>query len=201
MASGFQQDLNQLSPNFYRVSCAFSGGTGTYPTADGNDNGAVNPTDWNGFTTLPSSAINANRVARGNLRWQAILEELMKHSDAQILDVTVSSAGNTNANNQPTALAFTVKYERDNFVLQALNGTTDIGGNVIDTVAKAVKHLVVSGIQRGGTSGYTKKYRVYDPSGSAELIIPITIIRPDTDADVYADVTVSLVDTVTLVNA
>ncbi len=201
MASGFQQDTNQLSPNFYRVSCAFSGGTGTYPTADANDNGAVNPTDWNGFATPPSSDANSKRVARGNLRWQAIIEELTKHADAQILDVTVTSAGNTNANNQPTALAFTVKYERDAYVLQALTGTTDIGGNNIDTVAKAVRHLVVTGIQRGGTSGYTKKYRVYDPETTSETHIPITIIRPDTDADVYADVTVSLVDTVTLVNA
>jgi hypothetical protein len=201
MASGFQQDTNQLSPNFYRVSCAFSGGTGTYPTAAGNDNGAVNPTDYNGFTTLPSSAANAIRVARGNLRWQAIIDELTKHADVQLLDVTVTSAGNTDSNNQPTALAFTVKYERDAHVLQALNGVTDIGGNAIDTVAKAVKHLVVTGIQRGGTAGYTKKYRVYDPSTLSETIVPVTIVRPDTDADVYADVTVSLVDTVTLVNA
>lgn len=196
--SGFQQDTNQLSPNFYRVVCVLSGGTATFPTADGTDNGAVNPYDWNTYATLPSSLANARRVARGNLRWSAILDELSKYADAQVLDVTVTSAGTTDANNQPTNVTFTVKYDRDNNLLESLNGTTDIGGNPIDTVAKAVKHLVVTGIQRGGSTGYKKFYRVYSAADTQEQL---TIVRPDADADVYADVTVSLIDTVTLVNA
>lgn len=199
--SGFQQDTNQLSPNFYRVVCVLSGGTATFPTADGTDNGAINPYDWNTYATPPSSLANARRVARGNLRWSAILDELSKYGDVQILDVTVTSAGTTDANNQPTNVTFTVKYERDKFLLETLNGTTDIGGNSIDTVAKAIRHLVVTGAQRGGTSGYKKFYRVYDPSSASDTQEQLTIVRADADADVYADITVSLIDTVTLVNA
>ena len=41
MPSGFQQDSNQLAPGFYRVVWVAS--TGTYPTADGNTNGAITP--------------------------------------------------------------------------------------------------------------------------------------------------------------
>lgn len=33
MASGFQQDTNQLSPDFYRVVLTLSGGTGAYNAA------------------------------------------------------------------------------------------------------------------------------------------------------------------------
>jgi hypothetical protein len=193
MPSGFQQDQNQLKPGYYRVVLTLSGGTGNYGAA-APANGAVNPYDWNAFTTAPSSLANAERLARGNLRWQAILEELQKHSDAQVLDVEVSSADNTNANSVPTAVAFTVRYDRDDFVLGALNGTTDIGGNLIDTTVKAIKHLVVSGIQRGGASGATRTYRVFDPTDDTELQSQITITRPDVNADVYADVAVNRLD-------
>jgi len=193
MPSGFQQDQNQLKTGFYRVVVTLNGGTGAYNAA-APANGAVNPYDWNAYQTFPTTLANAERLARGNLRWQAIIEELTKHADAQILDVEVSSADTNDANSIPTGIAFTVKYERDDFVFQALNGATDIGGNLVDTTAKAVKHLVVSGIQRGGTTGYTRSYRVYDPSDDSELQRNVTITRPDVDADVYADVVVNLVD-------
>jgi hypothetical protein len=199
MPSGFQQDLNQLSPAFYRVVLTLSGGTGAYNAA-APANGAVNPYDWNAYQTAPTTLANGERLARGNIRWQAIIEELTKHADAQILDVEVASADTTDANSVPTGVAFTVKYERDNFVLSALNGATDIGGNTVDTTAKAIKHLVVSGIQRGGTTGYSRAYRVYDPSGDEEIQSRITITRPDVNADVYADVAVNLLDGTELVS-
>lgn len=199
MPSGFQQDLNQLSPAFYRVVLTLSGGTGAYNAA-APANGAVNPYDWNAYQIAPTTLANGERLARGNIRWQAIIEELTKHADAQILDVEVASADVTDANSLPTGVAFTVKYERDNFVLSALNGQTDIGGNPVDTTAKAVKHLVVVGIQRGGTTGYSRSYRVYDPSGEEEIQSRITITRPDVNADVYADVAVNLLDGTELVS-
>jgi hypothetical protein len=199
MPSGFQQDQNQLKTGFYRVVLTLSGGTGAYNAA-APANGAVNPYDWNAYQTFPTTLANAERLARGNLRWQAIIEEVTKHSDAQILDVEVSSADVTDANSIPTGVAFTIKYERDEFVLAALNGATDIGGNVVDTTTKAIKHLVVSGIQRGGTTGYTRSYRVYDPADDSESQRTITIVQPDVNADVYADVVVNLLDGTELVS-
>lgn len=193
MASGFQQDPNQLAPSFFRVVLTLSGGTGTY-TGSAPADGAVNPYNWDSFTTLPSSLANARRLARGNMRWQAIIEEVTKHSDAQVLDVEVVSADTTDANSVPTNVAFTVKYDRADFVLQALNGATDIGGNAIDTTAKAVRHLVATGIQRGATTGYSRKWSVYDVTDTNLKLESITIQRPDADADVYADVAVNLLD-------
>lgn len=199
MPSGFQQDTNQLSPDFYRVVLTLSGGTGAYNAA-APANGAVNPYDWNSYATAPSSLANAQRLARGNMRWQAIIEELTKHCDAQILDVEVTSAGNTDANNVPTAVAFTVKFDRDDFVLGAVQKiattfTPTTGGAVtIDTTAKALRYLVGQAIVRGGSTGYTRTYRVYDPSDASENQTSITINQPDTPADVYDDVAVTLID-------
>ena len=199
MPSGFQQDQNQLSPDFYRVVVTLSGGTGSYNSA-APANGAVNPYDWGVFATKPASNNAAEALARGNIRWQAIIEELTKHSDAQILDLEVASADNANANSTPTAVAFTVKYDRDAFVLSALNGATDIGGNIVDTVSKAIKHLVVSGIQRGGTTGYSRLYRVFNAVDQREDHYKVTVQQPDVAANVYADVSVNLIDGTELIS-
>jgi hypothetical protein len=196
MPSGFQQDSNQLSPDFYRVVLTLSTGTGNYGGA-APANGAVNPYDWNSFTTLPSSLANAQRLARGNMRWQAIIEELTKHADAQVLDVEVTSAGTTDANNVPTAISFTVKYDRDSFVLGAVQKiattfTPTTGGAVtIDTTAKAIRYLVGTAIAR---NAYTRTYRVYDPTDASESQPSITINTPDTQADIFDDVAVTVLD-------
>lgn len=199
MPSGFQQDSNQLSPDFYRVVLTLSGGTGNYGAA-APANGAVNPYDWNSFTTKPTTLANAQRLARGNMRWQAIIEELTKHADAQILDVEVTSADTTVADNVPTALAFTVKFDRDDFVLGAVQKiatsfapTTGVAVT-IDTTAKALRYLVGQAIVRGGSTGYTRTYRVYNPTDLSETQVSVTINQPDTPADVYDDIAVNLID-------
>jgi hypothetical protein len=205
MPSGFQQDTNQLSPDFYRVVITMSGGTGTW-TAASPANGAVNPYNWDSYATLPSSDANAQRLSRGNMRWQAIIEEVTKHADAQIIDVEVTSAGTTDANNVPTAIAFTVKYDRDDFVLGAVQKiattfTPTTGGAVtIDTTAKAVRYLVTQGIQRGGTTGYTRTYNTYSFTNAEGMQQTITINRPDTDGDIYDDVAVQVLDGTELVS-
>lgn len=198
--SGFMQDSNQLKPTFYRVVLTLSGGTGTYPTADGTDNGAVFTQDHSQFTTLPTTLVTARRVARGHLRFLSIVEELKLYADAQILDIEFTSAGVGAADNQPTQVKFTVRYDRDANLLETLNGDTDSGGNTINTAAKAVRQLVVNGITRGGTSGYTRRVRVYQPTLGEETDEFITITRPDTAADVYADTAVTLIDGTTVIN-
>ena len=199
MPTGFQQDTNQLSPDFYRVVITMSGGTATW-TAASPANGTVNPFNWDSYATLPSSNANAQRLARGNMRFQAIIEEVSKFADAQIIDVEVTSPDATNSNSLPTALAFTVRYDRDDFVLPAVlqsvtSFTPTTGGAVtIDTTAKALRYLVVQGIQRGGTSGYSRKWNTWSFTNQSGQVEQITIQRPDTDADIYDDVAVSLLD-------
>ena len=196
--SGFQQDSNQLSPTFYRVVVDLTG----YATNDGDDNGAIYTQDHSQFTTLPTTLVNSRRVARGHLRFLSIVEEVKKYADAQILDIEFTSAGATAANNQPTNVKFTVRYDRDAGVIEALRGTNDTAGTpaVIDTVAKAVKELVVTGITRGGTAGYTRLVRVYDPVRSEEVNEFIIIDQPVTPANAHTDVTVTLIDGTTLIN-
>ena len=196
MPSGFQQDPNQLSPDFYRVVLTLSGGAGDYGAA-APANGAVNPYDWNSFATAPTTLANAQRLARGNMRWQAIIEELTKHADAQILDVEVISANNALADSVPTLISFTVKYDRDDFVLGAVQNiatsftaTTD-GVITIDTTAKAIRYLVGTAIAR---NAYTRTYRVYDPTDLSETQVSVTINAPDTQADIFKDVAVNLLD-------
>lgn len=202
MPSGFQQDANQLSPDFYRVVLTLSGGTGNYGGA-APANGAVNPYDWSSFATAPTSLANAQRLARGNMRWQAVIEELTKHADAQIMDVEVTSADNTLADSVPTAISFTVKYDRDDFVLGAVQKiattfTPTTGGAVtIDSTAKAIRYLVGTAVAR---NAYTRTYRVYDPSDSSEAQVSVTINTPDTQADIFDDVAVSVIDGTELVS-
>lgn len=202
MPSGFQQDANQLSPDFYRVVLTLSGGTGNYSGA-APANGAVNPYDWSSFATAPTSLANAQRLARGNMRWQAVIEELTKHADAQIMDVEVTSANNTLADSVPTAVSFTVKYDRDDFVLGAVQKiattfTPTTGGAVtIDSTAKAIRYLVGTAVAR---NAYTRTYRVYDPSDLSETQVSVTINTPDTQADIFDDVAVGVIDGTELVS-
>lgn len=199
MPSGFQQDTNQLSPNHYRVIITMSNAS-IYPTTNTqNTSGAVEPFDYNAFTTLPSSLDNSKRRARGNIRWANIIGQLSLHSDCQVLDVTPTNGGTayTDSNTVSDALSFTVRYERDAFVLAALDGVTDSGGNAINTVAKAVKELVVRGI----TQAIIRTYRTMDATGgNTQFQESITVTAPSSAATVYPTVSVSLIDTTTLVN-
>ena len=61
--SGFKNDTNQLRPEFYQVVITLTGGAGTYPTADGTDNGAVCPQDHSAFATKPTTYALGKRVA------------------------------------------------------------------------------------------------------------------------------------------
>lgn len=196
MPSGFQQDSNQLAPGFYRVVLTMGAGTATWNAAS-PANGAVNPYNWDSYSTKPSSDANGQRLARGNMRFQFIIEELTKYADGQILDLEVTSSDTTDANSVPSALAFTVKYDRDAFVLPGVTGvassfTPTTGGAVtIDTTAKAIRYLVGQALAR---DAYTKKYNTYNVTGARGELQSITVNKPDALADLYDDVTVTVLD-------
>jgi len=114
MPSGFQQDPNQLQPAYFRVVMTMTA-SNIYITGNADGAGAVNPYTWDNFAgnDLPSTLDNAIRLAQGNIRFQRIIEELTKYSDAQIIDLECISGGDPiTGNNTPTALAFTVRYDR-----------------------------------------------------------------------------------------
>jgi hypothetical protein len=117
MPSGFQQDSNQLQPAYFRVVMDMTD-TNRYsddagPT--GTAGGAVQPFTWDNFTDndLPHTVDSGLTLARGNLRFQRIIEELSKYSDAQILDLEALSGNDpVTGEYQANHLAFTVKYDR-----------------------------------------------------------------------------------------
>jgi hypothetical protein len=177
MPSGFQQDLNQLQPNFYRVSIDTSG----YPTADGNTNGGITPNSSDSFGTLPTTLIKGKQRSRGNMRFQNILNELGLLADFQILDITITEA---NADAQATALAFTVKFDRDTF----------ISGTKADTIKNAVAQGIINEV--------TANVRVYNGDDDTDSMALITVAKPVADlAAALSDVTVTLNSETTLVNA
>jgi len=210
--SGFKISTESLRPEFYQVVITLSGGAGTYPTADGNDNGAVCPQDHSAFATKPTTLAIGRRVARGHQRFLAIVENLQKYADAQIQDVQFTSSGATVADNQALTVTFTVRYDcagnagattastLDNGILAGtrseigtpfqFTATTD-GTITVDTTAKALRYQVAQAI---GRTNYVKSMRVFDGSQGAEIQESLTVTLPDTLADIYKDVAVTLVD-------
>ena len=206
--SGFKISPESLRPEFYQVVLTLSGGAGTYPTADGNDNGAVYPQDHSQFSTKPSTYVIGKRVARGHQRFLAIVENLSKYADCQIQDVQFTSAGATVADNQPLTVTFTVRYERGGAVGAGTNdailgsvrseigspyqftATTD-GIITVDSTAKALRYLIGQAIAR---TNHSKSMRVWDGGNGFEIQETLTTTTPDSIADVYKDVAVTLVD-------
>ena len=67
----------------------------------------------------------------------------------------------------------------------------------VDSTTKSVRYLVGKGLDR---NGYVRRVRVYDPVQAAEVDEIITINRPDTLADMYDDIVVTLIDGTTVIN-
>jgi len=198
MPSGFQQDSNQLSPGLFRVVWVAS--TGTYPTADGNDNGGITPNSSDSFTTLPTTLVKAKARARGNIRFRNVVNRLSGLGDCQILDIeTGISGGGPEAvgDDVATSLAFTVKYDRTAGIIaaqKALNvQETGSANNVADvaitTLALAIEDAVVRGFRDATTS--TARVLSSVPDNSQ---LSITVAAPDTAADILADITVAQID-------
>lgn len=221
MASGFQNNNDQLTPTYYRVSIDTSGYS---TTAANNDSGGVEVWDHNFFTTLNTTEDNSVRRARGNLRWIAILDELQRFSNAEILDVTVLKSGavaQTAADDTAVSVSFTIGYSQEEFVLggwQKIIGTgtfsdgatslttssyeTLSSANRATAIANCIKEAIVRGITRGGSTGYSRRYRtVRVISGILEQKDQlVTIEQPDTPVNVWADINSSIIDTMTQVN-
>ena len=216
MASGFQNNNSQLTPNYYRVTIDTSAWS---TTAANNDSGGVEAWDYNYFTTLNTSLANSRRRARGNIRFNSILSQLGTGANPEILDMTVMKTGpaaETAADHTAVSVTFTVGYYREDGVLGAWQsivgtGTLSDGSTTLTTstydslsaanaataVQNSIKEAVVRGITIGGASGYTRSYRTYDPNGPQQYQENVTVTQPDTPANVWTKVTVSIIDTMT----
>jgi hypothetical protein len=221
MASGFQNNQDQLTPTYYRVEINMTG----YPTNAGytGSNGAVEPFDFTNFATLNTSTNASRRRARGNVRFNSILNQLQLFDNVQILDVTnltTVPADETAADHVAEKVRFTIGYTQEAYVFHGWQnligaGNFSNGSNnnftttysvTYDQLSPAdraaamvicIKEAVTRGVTIGGTSGYTRRYKTYDPDAKSHLEEDITVIQPDTPANVWAVLTVNIIDTMT----
>ena len=180
MASGFQQNENQLTPGLYRVVVDLSGYSST---AANTDAGGVETRDNSAFATQNTSLANGQRRARGNLRWQGILENLGRGGDFRILDIEeLESTGPSvldNADDVTVTLTFTVQYDRDAFVLGNVQNFLIAEGRTTGGVAKNSDHETLGSATTTSTTalaieelvvrGITKGYQDYVTDVSAAV--------------------------------
>ena len=213
MASGFQNTQDQLTPNFYRVTINTSG----LPTdATLTTSGGVEVDDFNSFATLSTSLNYSRRRARGNMRWQAIIDELSQFTQPMIVDITsleTDASVLEAADDVTTSLAFTVGYAQEEYVLGGWqkiigagtlsNGSTALttstfealsASNLATAMQNCIKEAITRAITRGGASaGYTRTYRTMDPTDAdSSFQESVTITQPDTPANTFALITVTL---------
>jgi hypothetical protein len=206
--SGFKISADSLRPEFYQVVLTLTGGAGVYPTTDTTTGGAVCPQDHSQFATKPTTLALGRRAARAHQRFLAIVENLSKYADAQIQDAQFTSADTAIGDNQALTVTFTVRYDRAGaagagITEGVLGGTrseigtpfqftaTTDGTITVDTTAKALRYQIGQAIAR---TNYTKSVRVFDGTQGAEIQEFLVVTLPDTIADIYKDVAVTLVD-------
>jgi hypothetical protein len=222
--SGYQQDSNQITSGLYRVVLTMTNTT-YYPNASGTvaQNGSVNPYDWSNsaYTNATTmTAAQATYLAQGNVRWNNILNGLDNIADCRILNVVVG--GNTNgtdATTQPTSVAFTVEFFRDEFVLgewnnylksigQSTSGTytnadglagntayVGIGGTAVTTIPLAIQDIVTNAIMQSTS----RTYRTFNPPTSGDSQQKISVVAPNaTASNIFGTVGVTQVSGTTL---
>jgi hypothetical protein len=150
MPSGFQLDQNQLTPTYYRVTITMQGGNTTwYPVNDSegeNTEGRISALAWDNAEgdNRPNTLRKAQALARGNLRFQAIVEALSNLADCQILDIEHNNSLIDMYDNQ--YINFTVKFDRDEGVFPAYcairkaEGETPEGGTTTTIDGQVLPH-------------------------------------------------------------
>ena len=224
MPSGFQQDQNQLTPSYYRVTID-CGNESAYWYAEDDGNGAgtnegrISAFTWDNFSgnDRPNTQSKADALARGYLRFLAIVEALSNLADCQILDIEHNMAPSDMHNN--SWIHFTIKFDRDEGVFPALmaikkaeggptNGTATVEyDNVtypqywaygqeytINNTQDALRDVIWNALAQT----HTRSMRVFHPVESSDPLDGegfqdvITAIKPfDNDGNAFNDIAVN----------
>lgn len=227
MPSGFQQDQNQLTPSYYRVviSCGDNSAYwyGVGDEADAENIGRISPYSWDNFSgsSLPSTQAYADALARGNLRFQSIIEAVENLADCQILDVEAYNEFTADDQANNTQIAFTIKYDRDEGVFPAYcairkyegansSGTTTYNDveypaywtytgdeYTIQDTSNALRDVIWKTL----ADGRTRSVRVFQPVEGSDPLVGegiqevITVSKPfNNDYNAFNDITVQEID-------
>ena len=226
MPSGFQQDQNQLTPSYYRVVINMVGNATWYGTGDETNDetmGRISSYAWDNFEgdNRPTTQAIADALARGNLRFQHIVEALSNLADCQILDIEneANENGDGMANNE--FVNFTVKFDRDEGFLPALcavkkaqdwgiDGTITYdnvtypqyyayvdNGDTVNNTEDAIRDVIWNALHQTST----RSTRVFQPVEGSEpftgegIQAVITTETPwNNDSDAWSDISVNEID-------
>jgi len=151
-------------------------------TASSNNSGGVTPKTFRDFGgTFPSSADNGKRLARGNLRWKKMIDQLSLYTNCKILRVASDSA--EAASTQIATLNFNVEFENETYIPES--STSIDGSTTINTRELVIKELVATALN----STFTENVEYYDPTDvdAGSLTIP----RGATVAEITASTVIS----------
>jgi hypothetical protein len=179
----------------YRVVLTMTNTT-YYPTTDSNDNGGVTPNSSDSFSTanLPTTLAKGQARARGNMRFRNIVNALSGLADCQIMDIELDS-DETNGDAQATTLAFTARFERDDFIPAT---GTDIASGSITSKALYIKNEIAKAIRLSTTANV----RVYNGTAGMDSQLPITVTHTGATAtQTLGTVAVTLIDGTELITA
>jgi len=126
-------------------------------TASSNNSGGVTPKTFRDFGgTFPSSADNGKRLARGNLRYRKLLEQLSLYTNCKIL--RLASDSSEAASTQIATLVMNVEFENETFIPES--GTSIDGSTTINTRELVIKELVATALN----TTFTERVEFYDPT-------------------------------------
>ena len=160
--------------------------SGFNSTASSTASGGVTPATYNDFGTKPSSTNNSLRMARGNIRFRRMLEQLSTYTNFKIMKLQGDSSEDQNT--QIASLSFNIAFENDSFIPSS--ATSIDGSTAVSTREDVIRDLIA----RALLSTFTEKALVYNNTNTHQEIKDVTCTAVNNDGDTISAITVARVD-------
>jgi len=160
--------------------------SGFNSTAGNTGSGGVTPATYNDFGTKPSSTNNSLRMARGNIRFRRMLEQLSTYTNFKIMKLQGDSSEDQNT--QIASLSFNIAFENDSFIPSS--ATPIDGSTAVSTREDVIRDLIA----RALLSTFTEKALVYNNTNTHQEIKDVTCTAVNNDGDTISAITVARVD-------
>lgn len=142
--------MENLNLSYYRVTITAAGLNNS-----GTSNGFLDdmgPREWSADSAYPSTLNNSIAKTRAKLRWNHLIARVSQEMIAPVDIVSISKPG-ASADTAASQIAFTLVFDRDDYLFAREDGYTLSGGDAIKRViARALNDTLAPRVQ------------VYDPS-------------------------------------